>query len=88
MYYDEQSTFESATVVAHTPTPTPKAFNTPIWSLCLQQLTTMFTAPIMQFPMYYDEQSTLWFVAVDSDANMCDASLSIGQHESNRGRHC
>jgi hypothetical protein len=70
MYYDEQSTFESETVVAHakaySSNNTPKessfrkAFNPPIWSPRKQQLTTMFTAARMWIPMYYEEQWTLW----------------------------
>jgi hypothetical protein len=70
MYYVEQSTFESETVVAHANTYSSnktservlfrKAFIPPIWSLHPQQLTTMFTALTMQYPMCDAEQLTLW----------------------------
>ena len=41
----------------------------PIWRREQQQLTIMFTAPSIDFPMYYDKHSTLWLDAVVGDAN-------------------
>ena len=64
MYYDEQSTFESETVVVHTnayrsnnTSEKRKAFITPIWSREQQQLTIMLTAGRMWIYMYYAEHS-------------------------------
>ena len=80
MYYDEQSTFESETVVehvnaysSHIKTPIASYFSEacipPIWHRQQQELTIMFTARRMWIYMYYAEQSTLWLVAVVRDGN-------------------
>jgi hypothetical protein len=70
MYDDEQSTFESETVVVHaTASSFSEACIPPIWRREQQQLTIMFTARRMWINMYYAEQSTLWLVPVVRDDN-------------------